>query len=220
VPSARASVRPPQVGPLHFGDLVVGDPADLVRGADLEAVRYDDVVLSHLDLAGAVLDHVQVVGLSADDADLKGARLSEVQLDQVNLTVVRAARSQWRDVRVTGRVGSFEAYEAQWRSVHFIGCKLSFVNLRGAELLDVAFTDCIIEEFDLLSAVLRRVRLADTRVGHLSVRDSELQDVDLRGAALESIDGVLHLRGATISPDQLHVLAPVMAESLGLRIEP
>jgi uncharacterized protein YjbI with pentapeptide repeats len=219
VPSAPASVKPPQIGPLSFGDLVAGTSADLVRSADLESARYDDVVLSHLDLSGAVLDHVQVVGLSADEVDLKGARLSEVELDQVNLTVVRAARSQWRDVRVTGRVGSFEAYEAQWRSVHFVGCKLSFVNLRGAELLDVAFTDCIIEELDLLSAVVRRVRLQDTRVGHLSVRDSQLQDFDLRGARLESIDGVLNLRGTTISPDQLQVLAPVMAESLGLSIE-
>ncbi|KQW48628.1 hypothetical protein ASC77_07765 [Nocardioides sp. Root1257] len=219
MPSARASVTPPQIGPLRFGDLESATSADLVRNADLEGARYDDVVVSQLDLSGARLDHVQVVGLSADEADLRGGRLIEVELDRVDLTVVRAARSDWRDVRVTGRIGSFEAYEAQWRSVHFVGCKLSFVNLRGAGLLDVAFTDCIIEELDLLSAVVRRVGLTDTRVGHLSVRDSELQDLDLRGATLASIDGVLHLRGATISPGQLDVLAPVMAESLGLNIE-
>jgi uncharacterized protein YjbI with pentapeptide repeats len=219
VPSARTSVKPPQLDPIRFGELVAGTPADLVRGADLESVRYDDVAVSHLDLSGAVLAEVQVAGLSADEADLKGARLTEVQLDQVDLTVVRAVRTQWRDVTVTGRVGSFEAYDAQWRSVHFVGCKLSFVNLRGAELLDVAFTDCIIEELDLLNAVVRRVRLTGTRVGHLNVRDSTLEDVDLRGMTLASIDGVLDLGGATVSPEQLDQLAPVLAESLGLRVE-
>ena len=50
-----------------------------------------------------------------------------------------------------------EAYESELRSVHFVGCKLSFVNLRGAELLDVAFTDCVIEELDLGQSKVRRV---------------------------------------------------------------
>ncbi|GAA4754792.1 hypothetical protein GCM10023350_45280 [Nocardioides endophyticus] len=52
-------------------------------------------------------------------------------------------------MQVTGRLGSVEAHEAQWRSVHFVGCKLSFVDLRGAELIDVAFTDCITHELGL-----------------------------------------------------------------------
>lgn len=180
-------------------DLDDGDPAELTQNADLETVRFD--------------------GLSVTELDLRSARLREVELDQVNLPVVRAARSQWRDVRVSGRLGSVEAYEAQWRSVHFVGCKLSFVNLRGAELLDVAFTGCVVEELDLLDARARRVRLEDTRVGHLSLREGELRDVDLRGAALESIDGVRHLRGVTVSPGQLTLMAPLLAEALGILVE-
>lgn len=179
-------------------DLADGDSDKLTANADLEAVRFR--------------------GLSADALDLRSARLREVELDQVNLPVVRAARGQWRDVRVSGRLGSLEAYEAQWRSVHFVGCKLSFVNLRGAELLDVAFTDCIVEELDLLDARARRVRLRETRVGHLSLREGELRDVDLRGAELESIDGVRHLRGATVSPVQLTLMAPLLADALGIQV--
>jgi uncharacterized protein YjbI with pentapeptide repeats len=120
---------------------------------------------------------------------------------------------------VSGRIGSLEAYETDWRSVHFIGCKLSFVNLRGAELLDVAFTDCVIEELDLLDTRARRVRIADSRLGHLSLRDGALQDVDLRGARIDSIDGVRHLRGATIDRDQLTLMAPLLADALGIRVE-
>lgn len=180
-------------------DLDDGDPAELTQNADLETVRF--------------------AGLSVTELDLRSARLREVELDQVNLPVVRAARSQWRDVRVSGRLGSVEAYEAQWRSVHFVGCKLSFVNLRGAELLDVAFTGCVVEELDLLDARARRVRLEDSRVGHLSLREGELRDVDLRGAELESIDGVRHLRGVTVSPGQLTLMAPLLAEALGILVE-
>jgi uncharacterized protein YjbI with pentapeptide repeats len=180
-------------------DLEDGDLAELEENADLEGVRF--------------------TGLSADQLDLRTARLREVELGLVNVPVVRAARGEWRDVLVGGRLGSLEAYEAQWRSVRFVGCKLGFVNLRGADLLDVAFIDCVIDELDLLDTRARRVRLTDTRVGHLTLRDGDLRDVDLRGADLDSIDGVRHLRGVTISPDQLTLMAPLLADALGVRVE-
>jgi hypothetical protein len=43
-------------------------------------------------------------------------------------------------------------------------------------------------------------------------------DVDLRGARLDGVKGVGALKGATISPDQLVVLAPGLAHAIGLRI--
>ena len=217
--TADGTCRAPQIDPLRLSGLAAGDPAELVRNADLESVRYSDLILPELVLAGAKLDGVHFAGLVADETDLKGARLSEVHLEQANLPVVRAARSQWRDVQVTGRLGSVEAYETQWRSVHFVGCKLSFVNLRGAELLDVAFTDCIIDELDLGGAAATRVRLSQTRVAHLNVRQAKLRDVDLRGATLEVIEGLTDLRGATISSLQLTLLAPLLADELGLNVE-
>lgn len=217
--SQDRSCRPPQIAPLRLTGLTAGDPIDLTKNADLESVRYTDLIVSELDLSGARLDGVHFAGLVADEADLKGARLSEVHLDQAALTVVRAPRSQWRDVRVTGRLGSLEAYEAQWRSVHFVGCKLSFVNLRGAELSDVAFTDCIIDELDLIGAVANRVRLSSTRIAHLNLRQARLRDLDLRGATFEVIEGLMDLRGATISHQQLAALAPLFADEVGLNVE-
>jgi uncharacterized protein YjbI with pentapeptide repeats len=180
-------------------DLDAAGVDDLVRGADLEAVRFE--------------------GVRADDVDLRNARMREVVLEGVDLTVVRAAGSEWRDVRVSGRVGSLEVYESEWRSVHFVDCKLGFVNLRGAELLDVVFTDCVVGELDLLDARVRRLAFRETRLDHLTVRDGQLQDVDLRGAELATVDGVSHLRGVTVSPDQLTLMAPLLAEALGVRVE-
>lgn len=193
------TTKRPQLDPIDVDSLEDGAPEDLLAGALLESVRF--------------------TSLAVDEADLKGARLSEVVLDRVDLPVVRAARSRWRDVRVTGRIGSLEAYESEQRSVHFVGCKLSFVNLRGAELLDVAFTDCVIEELDLVQCKARRVRIAGTRIAHLDVQHSELRDVDLRGAELESIAGLSHLRGATVTSSQLTLLAPLLAAELGIEVE-
>ncbi len=218
--SGQARTKAPTVAVLHLGALVDGDPeADLAANADLESVSYSDLVLDRLDLAGARLDGVHLAQVSADEVDLKGARFTEVDLDQVSFTVVLASRTQWRDVQVAGRLGSVEAYESQWRSVHFVNCKLSYANLRGAELIDVLFTDCIIGELDLVGAVATRVSLVDTRVANLDVQGARLRDFDLRRASFEAVDGLAGLRGATLSPAQLTLLAPRFADELGLRIE-
>ncbi|GAA1791213.1 pentapeptide repeat-containing protein [Nocardioides hankookensis] len=219
MPPRRTTTQQPQIDRLTLGALTEGDPAELRARADLEAVGYADLALPALDLAGGVVNEARFAGVSADETTLQGSRFVDVELEQVNLPVVWAARCEWRDVRVTGRLGSFEAYEAQWRSVHFVGCKISYLNLRGAELIDVAFTDCVVEELDLSGAVARRVALRGSRVGALSVQQARLEDVDLRGCELQELSGLLDLRGATISPDQLPVLAPLMAQGLGLRVE-
>ncbi len=220
VPGARSSTKAPQIDDLQLDHLADGDPADLTEDADLEAVSFSDVVLPRLTLSHSRVMSTRFTGLSADEADLAGARISEVELEQVNLPVVRASRSQWRDVRISGRLGSLEAYDSRWRSVRFAGCKLSFVNFRGAELIDVAFDDCVIEELDLTEATLRRVRLTDSRVAALTVQKGDFQDLDLRGATFDSVTGITSLRGAVVTPHQLTLMAPLLAAGLGLKVEP
>lgn len=216
----HAGTKPPVIDDFRLGSLTDGNPAtDFAGNVDLESVRYADVTLSQLSLPGARLDGVHLARVSADEVDLKGARFVEVELEQVGFAVVRAARGQWRDVKITGRLGSLEAFESQWRSVHFVGCKLTFVNLRGADLHDVLFTDCVIEDLDLMGAAVNRVRFIDSRVTNLNVQNAKIRDFDLRGATLESIDGLDDLRGTTLSSDQLTLFAPLLATHLGLKIE-
>lgn len=218
-PSGRPATRAPAIEDLRLGPLSDGDPTGLARGADLEAVEFADLTLTRLDLSGALVATSRFTRLTVEETELVDARLSEVELGQVALTVVRADGTRWREVSVSGRLGAVEAPGAQWWSVHFLGCKLGFVNLRDAELLDVAFTDCIIDELDISGATVRRTALPGTRVTSLRARESSLQDVDLRGATLASVDGITSLRGATVSPDQVTLLAPLLAEGLGLRVE-
>ncbi|NEN78206.1 pentapeptide repeat-containing protein [Nocardioides zeae] len=215
----RRSTSAPRIAAPALGPLVDGDPTALRPGGEVDGLRFGGLRLGALELAGARLIESQLEDVHADEADLSGARLSDVALDGVSLPVVRAIGTQWRDVRVTGRIGSLEAYESSWRSVHLVGCKLSFVNLRGAELLDVLLEGCVVEELDLGGAALSRVRLADTTVGRLDVQQAQLADVDLRGARLDDVTGVRDLRGATVSPAQLALLAPAIAAELGLRVE-
>lgn len=217
--SSGDPAKAPRIGQLQLVDLEPGDPAELTRNADIEGRVFSATTVPTLDLTQSFVTASRFDGLTAREADLQAARWSETELTEVSLPVVRAARTQWRDVHVSGRLGSIEAYDAQWSSVYFVGCKIDYLNLRSAELIDVAFTDCLIEELDLLEATARRVRIAGTRIGHLAVQRCRLQDVDLRQAELVSVEGLAGLRGATISPTQLHLLAPLLAAEAGLVVE-
>lgn len=218
MPPKRSSPTPPHIDPPHLVGLRVAS-ADELSNRELVGLRFVDAALDELRLGGTHLDGVAFDGLGAPIADLIGADLLDVGFTRIDLPVTRAARGRWRCVQITGRIGSLDAHDAEWSSVRFVGCKLGFVNLRGAKLLDVAFTDCLIEELDLGASEVQRLALGGTNIGTLDLREARLTDVDLRGAGLAAIEGVPHLRGATISEHQLAEFAPLLAREFGLRIE-
>ncbi|MGH1561422.1 pentapeptide repeat-containing protein [Mumia sp. DW29H23] len=198
--SRRTKTRAPQLDALAVDDLVEGTVDDLRPSADLEGLVLRD--------------------LTADAVDLSGGRLRESVLERVNVAVLRGPRATLRDVHVDGgRIGSADVYDSTWESVRVSGCKLSFVNLRGAHLRDVVFADCVIDELDLVQATALRVSFVGCTIARLDVQHTTSTDLDLRGAELREIVGVTSLRGVTISPLQLTLLAPLLADSLGIRVE-
>jgi hypothetical protein len=82
----------------------------------------------------------------------------------LNAAALKAPRSQWREVSVErSRIGSAELFESEWTSVRVSASKLGYVNLRAANLTDVAFEGCTIDEHDLARAarLLARASLRD-----------------------------------------------------------
>ncbi|OLT51732.1 pentapeptide repeat-containing protein [Cellulosimicrobium sp. CUA-896] len=211
---------PPALDPVALDGLTPGDAYDLEPGADLEGFEIVDLRLGTVDLEGASVYASRLAGLRADEADLRHATLGEVVLECLDVPVVQGVRGRWRDVEVRdARLGSAELYESTWDRVHLLGCKLGFVNLRGAELRDVQFTDCTIDELDLVQARAARVAFAGTRVRRLDVQASTLEDVDLRGADLDEVAGVRSLAGTTVTADQLARLAHLLADGLGITVD-
>jgi uncharacterized protein YjbI with pentapeptide repeats len=109
-------------------------------------------------------------------------------------------------------------FESNWRSVRISHSKLGYLNFRSAELLDVEFVDCTIDELDLGGAKATRVAFTNTSIRSLDVARATLLDFDLRGAEFSSIRGVDGLRGATITELQLAELAPIIAGHLGIQL--
>lgn len=202
MPTARTQAAPklqaPHLRPLDHDLLSQGAAYDLDRSVELELTSFDE--------------------LQSREVDVTESRLSEVSFGQVHIASMAASRGDWHGVEISGRIGSLDAYDTRWRSITFAGCKLDYVNLRGAELLDVQFTDCTIGELDLLQANLRRVKFSSSTIDSLAVRQSRLRDVDLRGARITEIDALTALGGATLSEDQVTEFAPRFAAELNIRV--
>ncbi len=207
-----------------------------MRPFRLPALRPMDAMVVDID----DLDEVEVGGIKADTLDwsnhlrfsssriadvsagawrARGLDLSECRLDRLDIVELAAAEGSWCDTEIAqSRIGSAEVYDATWERVHFVRCKIGFLNLRASKLTDVLFTDCIIEELDLLGATAKRIAFPGTRIGRLDLRRSTLRDADLREARLDEIASAEGLRGATVTYEQLLEFAPALATHLGIHV--
>jgi len=215
-----ARTRPPVLDRLTLLDLEPAAADDLEPGGTLEGRLLEDADISGRDLAGLVLSECSLVSATAHETVLRGSRLLETRLERLNAPVLDLARSTLRDVEVTGsRIGALDVYESSLSSVRFTGCKVDWINLRGAELEDVVFEDCTFVEVDLGGASAARVAFEGCRADRLDVAQSRLQDVDLRGLQVETVDDLSGLRGATLDHGRAVELAELFAVHLGIRVE-
>jgi uncharacterized protein YjbI with pentapeptide repeats len=221
-PRGRGGTQAPR---FDFDEAVLSDLAERdateFGSSDFEGLAYTDVALDAWELGvGDTVEACRFDGLDVATWGFRGARLVEAVFVGANIPVASGARSDWRDVEVRdSRFGSVEAYDTAWRGIRFTRCKLGYVNLRAAELLDVAFVDCTIDEIDLLDASARRVAFEATRIATLNASGARLTDVDLRGADIGQVVGMAGLRGATISSEQLQLMAPALADLAGIVVE-
>jgi uncharacterized protein YjbI with pentapeptide repeats len=221
--ATQPGTRAPRPPALAFGVLDADATSAFLdaEGDDLEEVEVVDVAVSELrwEIRRRLSDS-RLRGLTCRTWKAPALTLINCRLEQLDVVALSAPNAGWANTEVlTSRIGSVEAYDADLRQVAFTGCKLGYVNLREAILNDVSFTDCVIEDLDVSRAKATRVALSGCRITRLELGHSSLRDVDLRGAELADVTDPEGLRGATISPDQLFDLAPILAARLGLIVE-
>ena len=129
-------------------------------------------------------------------------------------------------LRFTGLALTGDATGARLLECVLTDCDVSGVAFDRARLTSCLLTDlrsptltgCTIGELDVSSADLRDVRLVDCTVSSLVLAGARHRSVDLRGAAVERLNGVAGLRGCTISTAQLVGWAAGLAAELGIRV--
>src|SRR5690349_13017484 len=93
-------VAPPAFDPILLPELQQGDAYDLEPSASLEGFAFDGLSLDALELGGARIEASRIIGLRSPEADLRGTTVIETVIEQVDVPVLRASRTRWRDVRI------------------------------------------------------------------------------------------------------------------------
>ncbi|RLP74540.1 pentapeptide repeat-containing protein [Mycetocola tolaasinivorans] len=213
------AVRAPLFDPPPLEHLEVGLESELRAGERLDSLRFTGVDVSEQNLVGLDLTECEFLGGEFDGTDLRGLRAIDTRFDRINAPVLKIPRSTLREVRIeSSRFGSAEAYDAGWESVHLIGCKIGYLNLRGSTLTSLQFTDCTIDELDLGGATVTRLAFPGTTVQTLDLTAARLTDADLRGLEPRVLNGIESLAGATMTEEQFSWLAPLLATHLGVNL--
>ena len=83
---------------------------------------------------------------------------------------------------------------------------------------DVTFVDCVIGTLDLPGATLSHVRFEGCRADEVDTRDLRAEHLDLRGLDAVAVTSPGGLRGATLAPRQVELIARDLAVALGIDV--
>jgi uncharacterized protein YjbI with pentapeptide repeats len=211
---------PRELAELPFADALTRHEGGLTAGDDYDTVHFDRCDFDEPDAPSARFLECAFTGVSVQGGRLRRCRFIEAWLKDVRITLTDLAETQWSDATFAGGVvAGVQAFSARLDRVVFAGCKLDSVNFREASLTGVTFTDCLLREVDFSGAKLRRTRFTGCRLSGADFSRAELDRVDLRGSELGLIVGPQPLRGAIITSGQLSVIAPVLADALGIVVD-
>jgi uncharacterized protein YjbI with pentapeptide repeats len=215
----KGAVATPRLPDVRLAHLMDAPDRSFHAGQRYDGERYDRPALEGLDLTSTDFIECEFAAPTLHEAQLRGARFRDCILADSFAPVLTASRTSWRDTVVSSpRWGSAELYDSTWQSVRVDGGKLDFVNLRGARIMDLQISDCIINELDLGGAAVTRMALKNCRVGTLDLTSATLKDFDLRGTEFRTLNGVGSLAGTVIDSYQLTLMAPLLAAQLGLTV--
>ncbi|WP_405654769.1 pentapeptide repeat-containing protein [Streptomyces sp. RK9] len=216
---------PPVPAPRSLADLPFAHrlevfEGELGRDGDHESVHFDGGDFTDLDGGGSVFLECAFSSVAVEGGRYRRVRFTDVWTWQTRWVGTDLAETQWTDCEAgAGLLAGVELYGARLRRVVFHRCKFDSVNLRAAELRDVAFVDCLLRDVDFGGARLGGVTFPGTTLERVRFDNVTVDRADLSGAAALGIaSGLDGLRGATISGIQLLELAPALADLAGLRV--
>jgi uncharacterized protein YjbI with pentapeptide repeats len=209
----------PELADLPYAAHLTAHEGDLSAREGYDTVLFDGLNMTEPNAPSAKFLECAFSRVSMAGGRLQRANLRDVWMRDVRLTGTNLAESSWLDVTVAlSALAGAEVFGAELRRVVFSGCKLDSVNFRGTSLTDVTFDRCVLRDVDFADAALTQCAFAGSQLSRTDFSRARMDRTDLRGAELGIVIDSQSLRGAIISTAQLVVLAPVLAESMGVAV--
>ena len=195
---------------------------DAWDGSDSDVVEIDRDAVDGADFAGTTrlsadasrIENSTLTGLVLDKLELSD--VMGVKLDAAALSAykVRMLRVELSDSRLTGS----EFAEGSFEDCLFRNLKFDEVGFRFAHFKRVRFENCMLRACDFSSAKFEHVTFTGCDLEAANFVSASCKVVDVTGEDLLLVKGLLGLKGASISTEQLVQLAPMLAAELGFDV--
>lgn len=208
-----------QLADLPYAAALTRHTGGLASAENYDTVHFDRLEFDGPEAAGSRFLECAFTQVTFQGGRLRRAHFSQVWLRDFRMVSTSLAETGWVDATLIGGIAAgVEAFGARLDRVVFQGCKLDAVNFREAVLTDVVFDHCVLHDVDFGGARLARTSFPGSRLAQTSLRQVTLDHVDLRGAELGITVDPDSLRGAIVSSAQLAVMAPLLAEIMGITV--
>lgn len=154
------------------------------------------------------------------EAKLEKLGLRDVELKACDFSAAHCSESSLVRVHFNGgRMTGVDFSRSTLQDVVFEDCKLDMANFRFAKLTRVKFVNCMMNETDFQVAELKEVAFAGCHLEKVEFGQSKIKQVDVRSSQLYDIRGWQSLKGLIVDSTQLVVIAPQLANELGIVIK-
>lgn len=182
----------------------------------------DSLVLEQ-DFEGAQkvrIESSKLVGTIMNGLNLDRFEATDAVFEKVEMTALRTYRVQFNrvafaDIRATG----MDFAEGYFEDCLFSNVKFDEASFRMTQFKRVQFENCVLNKADFYQAKLSHVSFSNCELEQTNFDKASCQAVDFRGENLSLLRGILGLKGALISQEQLIQIAPLLAAELEFKIE-
>lgn len=168
----------------------------------ITSLDLNSVVMEKVVLTGAQFERINARDMQAKQCDFSAAMLAGGALNRVEF--------------INCRMAGVDFSKTALHDVTFKGCKLDMANFRFGDMRRVKFVDCTFADADFLGATLHDVSFESCTLERTAFAQVKCKLVDLRGSDLVEISGWTALKGAMIDGAQLTLVAPYLANELGI----
>jgi uncharacterized protein YjbI with pentapeptide repeats len=170
---------------------------------------------SRLSIGASHIQRATLTGTTLDRLELTDAICVKVEAAALSAYKANLLRVHISDTRFTGA----EFAEGHFEDCVFRNVKLDEAGFRFAHFKRVRFENCMLRQADFSGAKLAYVTFDGCGLEGANFVSAACSGVDISGEDLTGIKGILGLKGATISTEQLMQLAPLLASELGFRVK-
>jgi len=185
-------------------------------------LEIDQSLVEQADFTGATrinVDGSKLVGVTMTGAILEKFECSDTEWIKLEAAAVQAYRTNLLRVTMTDcRLTGAEFAEGHFEDCVFKNVKFDEAGFRFASFKRVRFENCMLRAADFSNAKLSQVTFTGCDLEEANFVSANCANVDITTEDVTAVEGILGLKGATISTEQLMQLAPLLASELGFQV--